>query len=356
VKKQTGSGPATVFVYDATGTLAAEYGAAGAVTGTQYLVADHLGSTRMAVDATGAVQALHDYLPFGEEIPAGTGGRTAIYGGADGVAEKFTGKERDSELASSAMQGLDYFGARYFSGTQGRWTSPDWSPIQQPVPYANLQDPQTLNLYAYVRNNPLSKVDPDGHNWWNKFKNVFTGAECYCEGDEANARKALRQFRHAQINKSLNEAEQKQLAEMVTTTVYFGVEEAALSVAGSGNAVADANEASEEMALVMINGRLPINSGYAGGTHPTGVPFTAAGFPDFSSYAVAEVRVTGLTGNNTKDAALANQATGLPKTPAGYTWHHVEDGKTMQLVPTSVHQPVGHTGGAAVIRNGGTDK
>ena len=70
---------------------------------------------------------------------------------------EFTGKERDSET------GLDYFGARYFSSAQGRFTSPDWSTTPQPVPYANLNDPQTLNLYSYVRNNPLSNVDADGH-------------------------------------------------------------------------------------------------------------------------------------------------------------------------------------------------
>jgi hypothetical protein len=33
----------------------------------------------------------------------------------------------------------------------------------QPIPYADLTDPQTLNLYSYVRNNPLSRTDPDGH-------------------------------------------------------------------------------------------------------------------------------------------------------------------------------------------------
>ena len=58
------------------------------------------------------------------------------------LACRFTGKERDSET------GLDYFGARYFSAAQGRWTSPDWSAVPQPVPYADLSDPQTLNLYG----------------------------------------------------------------------------------------------------------------------------------------------------------------------------------------------------------------
>lgn len=60
--------------------------------------------------------------------------------------------------------GLDYFGARYYSGAQGRFTSPDWSEKPVPISYADLTDPQTLNLYSYVRNNPLGKVDPDGHD------------------------------------------------------------------------------------------------------------------------------------------------------------------------------------------------
>ena len=59
--------------------------------------------------------------------------------------------------------GLDYFGARYLSSAQGRWTSPDWSDKPEPVPYADLSDPQTLNLYGYVRNNPLGLADADGH-------------------------------------------------------------------------------------------------------------------------------------------------------------------------------------------------
>jgi len=73
---------------------------------------------------------------------------------------QFTGKERDAET------GLDYFGARYFSGAQGRYASPDWSETPQPVPYADFSEPQTLNLYSYARNNPLTLTDPDGHCPW----------------------------------------------------------------------------------------------------------------------------------------------------------------------------------------------
>ena len=62
---------------------------------------------------------------------------------------KFTGKERDSE------SGLDYFGARYNGSTMGRFMTPD--PLG-----GKLVDPQTLNRYSYVINNPLRFTDPTG--------------------------------------------------------------------------------------------------------------------------------------------------------------------------------------------------
>ena len=70
---------------------------------------------------------------------------------------KFTGKERDGET------GLDYFGARHYSNTLGRFISADWSAVPEPVPYADFSDPQSLNLYTYVRNIPTSRADGDGH-------------------------------------------------------------------------------------------------------------------------------------------------------------------------------------------------
>ena len=72
-------------------------------------------------------------------------------------AYKFTGKERDAE------SGNDYFGARYYASSMGRFLSPDWSAKIAPVPYAKLDNPQSLNLYSYVWNNPLTRNDPDGH-------------------------------------------------------------------------------------------------------------------------------------------------------------------------------------------------
>jgi RHS repeat-associated protein len=69
----------------------------------------------------------------------------------NGIRSRSSGKERDAET------GLDYFGARFFSSSQGRFTSPD-EPLADQYP----EDPQSWNLYAYVRNNPLLGVDPDG--------------------------------------------------------------------------------------------------------------------------------------------------------------------------------------------------
>jgi len=99
--------------------------------------------------SNGNIVALHDYLPFGEEISGSPVRPSTLYGGTDNPRQKFTGKERDSET------GLDFFGARYFSGPQGRFASPDSGPYIW-------RDPQTLNRYAYTRNNPLKFVDPTG--------------------------------------------------------------------------------------------------------------------------------------------------------------------------------------------------
>lgn len=88
----------------------------------RWLVADHLGTPRMIADKTGSLANIrrHDYLPFGEELTAGVGGRTAQQGYQPNlIRQKFGAKERDNET------GLDYFLARYYSSAHGRFTSPD---------------------------------------------------------------------------------------------------------------------------------------------------------------------------------------------------------------------------------------
>jgi RHS repeat-associated protein len=145
-----------IYVYDAFGRLAQEVNGPPPPTNITYLSPDHLGSTRLVTGGDAAPLRRLDYFPFGEQMGQGINGRPNIYGSTafgytDVVAHKFTSKERDPET------GLDYFGARYFSGAQGRFTSPD-SPFADQDEY----DPQSWNLYSYVRNNPLRFVDPSG--------------------------------------------------------------------------------------------------------------------------------------------------------------------------------------------------
>ena len=61
--------------------------------------------------------------------------------------------------------------------------SPDWAAKEDPVPYATFDDPQSLNLYAYVRNNPLTRVDADGHVNWNDVGNFLVGASNALKSD-----------------------------------------------------------------------------------------------------------------------------------------------------------------------------
>jgi len=76
----------------------------------------------------------------------------------EGIRSRCTGKERDSE------SGLDMFGARYYGSSLGRFMTPDWAAKPITVPYANFGNPQSLNLYSYVTNNPLTLLDDDGHD------------------------------------------------------------------------------------------------------------------------------------------------------------------------------------------------
>jgi RHS repeat-associated protein len=119
--------------------------------GTHFHLTDWLGTMRAQVNANGVVEETCINMPFGDD-------QNCSGSGVEATEHHFTGKERDMET------GLDYFGARYFSSNAGRWVSPDWSATVAPIPYAKLDDPQTLNLYAYVANNPLATIDADGHS------------------------------------------------------------------------------------------------------------------------------------------------------------------------------------------------
>jgi len=114
-----------------------------------HYTADHLGSTRVVSTATAPILQDYDYYPFG--------GARVVVDLLGGQHYKFTGKERDGE------SGLDYFGARYYGSSMGRFLQPDeftGGPVDafssndplpdSPLPYADITNPQSLNKYAYT--------------------------------------------------------------------------------------------------------------------------------------------------------------------------------------------------------------
>ena len=119
--------------------------------GTTYFDhADWLGTERMRTTVSGSECETIVSLAFGDG--------TATTGScSDASPMHFTGKQHDDE------SNLDDFDARYYSSQWGRFISADWSADPEPVPYANLTNPQTLNLYAIVADNPDTFADLDGH-------------------------------------------------------------------------------------------------------------------------------------------------------------------------------------------------
>src|SRR5882724_7104875 len=171
VRKSSSSSTGTLYWYmtpgivgesDLSGNLTDEYVffdgervARKSTNGVFYYFSDHLKTASVITDSLGNIKSESDFYPWGGELQ---------FVNNDSNHYKFTGKERDAET------GLDYFGARYYSNGLGRWVSADWSPVPVPVPYADLSNPQSLNLYTYVRNIPTTNVDVDGHDAWTMFK------------------------------------------------------------------------------------------------------------------------------------------------------------------------------------------
>jgi RHS repeat-associated protein len=111
--------------------------------GRRYTTLDHLGSPRVFTDSNATILAQPTFAPFGT---GGTTGTTAL---------QFTGHERDTYANGES---IDYMHARYYRAGWGRFLSVDPS-LDMKMAMAN---PQAWNRYAYVRNNPLRFIDPDG--------------------------------------------------------------------------------------------------------------------------------------------------------------------------------------------------
>lgn len=158
---------------------------------------DSLGSARILTDGTGVVIYDADFTPYGGER-AYTQTSYSIF--------KFEGKQRDFSTTQN-----DYFGARYYSNRFGRWLNPDWTVDPEPVPFGDLTNPQTLNLYAFVHDDPESFIDMDGHNpfddligWLGELKRWFTSGRSSSEKhQEPSILDLLQAFRNAHGNPEL---------------------------------------------------------------------------------------------------------------------------------------------------------
>jgi RHS repeat-associated protein len=166
--------------------------------GVFYYFSDHLKTASVITDSAGNIKAESDYYPWGAELQ---------FINNDSNHYKFTGKERDTET------NLDYFGARYYSNGLGRWISADWSATPIPVPYADFDDPQTLNLYSYVRGLPTTKADLDGHCMEGWFCHSMA-VQMWNHDPSGN---------HAQSKTQILIGAGKELVNMVTSTVNIGL-------------------------------------------------------------------------------------------------------------------------------------
>lgn len=118
----------------------------GTTIAVHYYFSNNVGSHTVIESATGTTcEQDIDYYPYG--------GQENDYCPNVPQHYKFNGKERDSE------SGLDDFPARYYTSSMGRWMTPD--PMG-----GHVEDPQTLNRYAYARNNPTSLTDPTGLDFY----------------------------------------------------------------------------------------------------------------------------------------------------------------------------------------------
>ncbi|MGC2891326.1 MAG: RHS repeat-associated core domain-containing protein, partial [Candidatus Acidiferrum sp.] len=160
----------------------------------QYYIEDLLGSSRAMTQNNGTPCGVYpeplgdaDFDPYGGERPrkgaspdlcrdehayTNTCPQNYKFEGVDHFAVALE-KERDTET------GNDDFGARYYTSRFGRWLSADWSSTPVAVPYANLTNPQTLNLYAMVSDDPESFADLDGHCCWDWIPTIVNMVTSY---------------------------------------------------------------------------------------------------------------------------------------------------------------------------------
>jgi RHS repeat-associated protein len=222
----------------------------GGSGGTFYYVEDLLGTSRVMTTDNGVVCYDADFYPYGGE---------RSYTNTCPQTYKFEGKERDTET------GNDEFGARYYSNRFGRWLSADWSAVPVPVPYANLSNPQTLNLYSMVSDDPESFADLDGHY-------ICTGTRAQC----TTVRDALDKARAALQGNGLSKEERAALNNVVSTFGKAGDEHDGVTISfgktQSAKAIATAHSYKSENGLLKTD--ITFNSKAFGGLNSVEVAGT----------------------------------------------------------------------------------
>jgi len=138
--EQTGAG-STKYYYAGSQRIALRRSSYASDNGLFWLLTDHLGSTAITANSNGTRVAELRYKAWGE---------TRYTYGATPTTYRFTGQRLDEST------GLMYYGARYYDPALGRFVQAD-TIVPEPG------NPQDLNRYAYVRNNPLNYTDPSGY-------------------------------------------------------------------------------------------------------------------------------------------------------------------------------------------------
>ncbi len=147
----------TKYIY-AGNELVAYVEADGVATTTHYVHPDHLGSTQVVTDESGAVELTKDYYPFGS---------SRVDSGDASLSRGYIGQFEDGD-------DMSYLNARYYKSDRGQFMSQDpvfWEIGQTAEGKAVLSNPQAQNSYSYAGNNPITNKDPGGRFWWVGFYN-----------------------------------------------------------------------------------------------------------------------------------------------------------------------------------------
>lgn len=231
-----------------------------------------------------------------------------------------------------------------------------------------------MNVYSYCGNNPVNSVDPSGLSYYDFAKwiddNVMGGQTerlgramgCYDAGNGSLGAViweggkwllgavivATSIVDGANIVGNIAKGLGESGSEAILDGTINGVGNNSESVAGIEEASSESTSSVgefEDYADDPDNEPHPPirNSHLAGKTHSvTGVPFDEEGFPVFNAEAEIDIDYTG---TRYRDFKAAREAAGYSETPEGFTWHHHQNGRTMQLVDKQIHRLTGHTGG-----------